>query len=146
MKIYNAIKIVTEHLTWKTIDKYFKFDHTIERRNIDVIEFPKHKMPWDVCVYASDYAGCIDGDITSVMIEIHDVEKPIEKYDTYDGNLKTDTVNPIPDDLLNLLNWCIAHDIKFISFVNTTDYDIDEDNINDYIIPELRLYRKIVTH
>jgi hypothetical protein len=143
MKTYNAIKIIPEHLTWQTIHDYLKFENE-STKHWDIIQFPRHKMPWDVYVYASNGAGYDDDDMTAVMIEIYEVEKPLEKYDTYDADFKTNTVNPIPDDLLNLINWCIAHDIRFISFADTYGA-VDDGNVNDYIIPELPLYQEIPT-
>ena len=143
MKTYNAIKIVPEHLTWQTIHDYLKFENASTKYR-DVIEFPRHKMPWDVYVYASNGAGYDDDDMTDVMMEIYEVEKPLEKYATDDVNRKTDKTIPVPDDLLNLINWCIAHNIRFISFADTNGA-VDDGNVDDYIIPELPLYQEIPT-
>lgn len=98
MKTENIITISPWHLSSKTLDNYIISDPETGRPPLDA--------PWDIYMYrdTSDYVI-------------------VESMRTNDYFIETDTDNetPIPKDLLELLNWMISENIKFLQFDDSLD-------------------------
>lgn len=118
-------RIIPCHLSRGTWNEYIYCTH-----EESTVTFPKHKLPEDIYLYASDCDFEED-----VIIEIL-AEKPLTKYSTDDDAV-------IPDDLLALINYCIAHDIKYITFLEYDSMLPDlyyKEDLADSIIPDLKVY------
>ena len=109
MKKETIITISPWHLTQKTLDNYIRVDNKTQQ--------PKLEEMWGFCVYSFS---------TNTII--------LKRMATYHYE-ETDTDNdvPIPQDLLDLINWMIKEDIEYVTFDDTLSslYNFTQEEWND---------------
>lgn len=103
IKIKKAVMILACHLTEKTLSEYI-YSETTE---CGAVKPPKKKLPWDVYVYTD-----VEDDIIPIIHIM--TSTPINETDT-------DENEPIPKDLLDLINWGIKNNIEYIQLDDLID-------------------------
>lgn len=119
IKIEKAVELLPFHLTDKTWVEYIQVDNV----GNNIIKLPPKEMPYDI--YLFNDIG--ENPIIDIM-----ASSPIDE--TYTGERE-----PIPKDLLDLINWAIKNDIRYIQFKPDDIGSYEEERLKELIEIESEL-------
>lgn len=149
------LRIMPTHLTEETWKKYFtetafepgnpfepgnlfEFNVTCPPYKPNKITFPVRDMPWSIYLFMS-HAVSRGGEDNVIMWIGDGQQKTIDKKTHDDGE------PDIPEDLVKLINYCIIHNIEYVTFYSMEGMEIIycEDDIKEYykrLNPDLPVY------